>query len=665
MPAESGSTVSALELAGLAVAVAIGLLSLVSLAAADLHHNTPTVVFPIAIALVVVVAAVIWRVDRPAVSVDRWGLLAGVVAAAVAAVMFFPGFQYATSDRDPGGYVEIASEIQRSHSIEFSDPLLNPSLPVQALPESVRASWPGLWNSPWHPGKIFPQFYHLWPALMASAKDAGGWTGLFDLGPLLGVIAVALTVAVARRVAGLTAAWVTGAVMATNMLEVWQAKYPSSEIFGQMLFIAATLAVVVAIRTGWRSAAALGGVLVGLGYLERADGILVVLIAWAMLAALVAARRFEARAGWFTVGLVALLPYGFYQAYHLAKTYTLVNGIPRFRTVLELMAGLAIVAAVLAWQGALVRAMVDWSARRRVRLTLGVVFVAFCAAAMIVGFLRPKIFGRDYSHGVRTFDEISLVRLSWFFSLTGLALLGAGIVWIAMRRWRLENWIVALTALPLLAVYCWHVRNSPYLMWDFRRFVTTVVPGMAVLIGAGVAWCAWLISRYLPKAVAVIGVVAVVLGLSSFYLSESWPLRHHNENGGSLQVVQSIAALSGDHQGVYVWDESGACCARPSLLFGGSLLTIGGEASALAPPDSAELTALLTYYVSHFGANGQPVFYILGGAPHAVSIPGLSLTPASHLAGSLPHWAETVISRPKSSTDYQYDFTVYRVAKAG
>jgi hypothetical protein len=113
---------------------------------------------------------------------------------------------------------------------------------------------------------------HLWPALLATANDIGGFTGLFNTVSLLGVIAVGLAVAVARRIAGLPAAWLTAALLPTNMLEVWQAKYPTAEIFGQMLFMGTMLGVILAIQMGWRSAAATAGVLLSLSYLERAVG---------------------------------------------------------------------------------------------------------------------------------------------------------------------------------------------------------------------------------------------------------------------------------------------------------------------------------------------------------------------------------------------------------
>lgn len=665
---ESPAAVSALEVVLLALATAIGLLSLVSLAAAHLHHNSPGVVFPIALVLILGFFAVVWIFDRPQISFDPRLVVVGVLGMAVGAVMLFPGFQYATSDRDPGGYVEIAAAIQRHHSLEFTDPMTSPSLPAVARMPSVQQGWPGLWWKPGSSDVIYPQFYHLWPALLASAKDVGGWTGLFDVGPLVGVIAIGLVICIARRLGGFIAAIVAGAGLATNMLQVWQAKYPSAEIFGQMLFVAGVLAVILAVRHGWRSAAFVGGLMVGLAYLERADGLLTVLVAFGFVSVLIAARRWDSRVTAFFLGLLVLLPYGFYQAYTLAGRYTLVNNIPTRNKVLFAIVGMLLIGLLLAWQRRAVAWAMSWGSSGRRQQVIGVVFVAVCAVLMVVGFLRPKIFGDDYAFSgtmrYRTYDEISLVRLSWFISLAGFALLGAGIVWVAMRRWRMDSWVVGLTTVGFLTVFCWHVRNSPYLMWAFRRFVTTVLPLMFVLIGCGVAWCAWVLRKKLPEPAVRVGVAVVVLALSGFYLTESVPLRSHDENGGSVELVHEISDLSAGHQGVYIWDPGGACCARPSLLFGGSLFTIGGQNSALGPTDPDQLAALLQYYAKRPDVGEHPVFYIRNGSPNGFTLPGLHLSVAKEFAGRLPHWEETYISRPKRDVGYYYDITVYRVTPA-
>ena len=332
------------ELVTLAVAAIVGIVSLASLASAHLGHATLPIIAAASALAVVVAVLVVWRFDRPMVRWDVPGLIPVVAGLVLAAIMMFPGLRtMGPGIVTPAPTSNTRSMISRTHSIEFFDDLVAAQLPGDSgsrWQDSAAPPWPAMWDKPGGPpGTIFPQFYHLWPALLATAKDIGGFGGLFNTVSLLGVIAVGLAVAVARRIAGLPAAWLTAALLPTNMLEVWQAKYPTAEIFGQMLFMGTMLGVILAIQMGWRTAAATAGVLLSLSYLERADGIVLVLIGWATLCALLAARRFDRRAAWFAGGLLVLLPYGFYQAYGLAHTYTVANGIPSFRTVLAAMLG--------------------------------------------------------------------------------------------------------------------------------------------------------------------------------------------------------------------------------------------------------------------------------------------------------------------------------------
>jgi hypothetical protein len=660
-------SVSAGELAVLGAALAVGLVALVSLASAHLHHHTPVVVGVGSVVLLVLVGLAVVRAPRPAIRSDLAGLLPILVGLAFAAVMMIPGFQYGTGDRDPGAYIEHAVAISGHHSVEFPNDLAQAGLPGITSPG---AAWPGLWDKPGDPGIIFPQFYHLWPSLLATAKDAGGFTGMFNTGALIGVLCCGLAVAVGRRLAGWPAAWAVAVLLPTNMLEVWQAKYPSAEIFGQLLFLGALLGVVLTLQTRWRSVAAVAGVFVGLGYLERPDGILVVMLAWAGLAALLAFRRFDARAAWFAGGLVVLLPYGFYQAYGPASVYTLANGIPSFAKVAAVMLGLAVIGAALGAQGGLtahIAALVATAPRRRL---VGLVFVLMCGLLALIGGLRPRLFGPDYGlaggRPTRTFDEISLIRLSWFFSLPGLTLMMAGIVFVGLRRWSLDRWVVALPAVALLTLYCFHARNSAYLMWSTRRFVTTVVPGMILLMGCGAALVVVVIRHLLPRlhvplAIAVVG--ALLVGLTTFNLSESLPLRHHDENGGSIEIEHEIAAVAGNQRGVFLWSRSGYCCNAPYQLFGGPLLATAGQSSALLPGSPAKVPGVLRLYLNHFAGSGRPVFFIgdKGGVPPAM--PGVSAAQVLHLTGALPHWEETFTSRPKRTHDYPYDFAVYRLSK--
>lgn len=655
------------ELVILAVAAIVGIVSLASLASAHLGHATLPIIAAASAAAVVVVVLVVWRLDRPMVRWDVPGLIPVVAGLVLAAIMMFPGFNYGTGDRDPGSYVEHAVEISRTHSITFFDDLdaaqMKGEIPGAGLGLG-RSPWPAMWDQPGGPpGTIFPQFYHLWPALLATAKDVGGFSGLFNAVSLVGVIAVGLAVAVARRLAGLPAAWLTAALLPTNMLEVWQAKYPTAEIFGQLLFMGTMLGVILTIQMGWRTAAAAAGVLLSLSYLERADGIVLVLIGWATLCALLAARRFDRRAAWFAGGLLVLLPYGFYQAYGLAHAYTVSNAIPSLSVIVAAMLAMALLGALIAWQRRGVEALLAWGAKRRTQVWLGSAFVVVCGGLLLLGLLRPRLFGADYAiiRGVsqRTYDEASLIRLSWFFTLPGLVLMLAGIAYVAVGRWRLDRWLIALPATTLLALYCYHVRNSPYLMWATRRFVTSVVPSMVLLIGCGVTLGFIVVRHFMNRGVGVVAVAAAIVALTVFNLSESWPLRSHDENGGSVEVEKQVAALAGDQRGVFLWQQSTYCCAAPWMLFGGPVMTIADQSSALLP--TSHVPQALSSYVNHFAGSGRPVFYVAdrNGAPPTT--PGVTSTKVAQFAGVLPHWAETYDSRPKTTRNYTYSMTVYRL----
>jgi hypothetical protein len=649
------------EAACLGAAFTVAVVAIVSLAAAHLHHHNPGVVWTVSMVALMAVVLAVLRFDRPSIRLDRVGLLPVVVGAAISVVTMFPGFEYATGDRDPGGYVQHGVAIARSGSINFPNDLLANHLPTLTTPGAV---WPGLWVDPHDPNTIFPQFYHLWPALLATAKDAGGFTGLFNTGPLLAVFGVAFAVCIGRRLAGWPGAWTSAALMSTQMLEVWQAKYPSSEIFGQFLFVGATLGLVVAIQSGWRFAAAISGVLIGASYLERPDALLLIVMAWAGLCALLAVRRFDGRAIAFAAGLAAVLPYGFLQAYDFAKAYTLANNVPTLAKVLMGMIGLAAIAVGLRFLRRPVDGVLAWSSTPSIRRLLSWSVVGLCAALMLLGGLRP-LFGQDYTtyvgKPIRSYDEISFIRLTWFFSLPAMALFGAGIAYVALRRWRLDAWLVTLPAIGLTTLYCYHLKNSPYMMWATRRFVTTVVPGIVLLIGCGIALGLIVLRRYLPAVVGAVVAAVLLLGLATFNLRESWPLHKHNENGGSVEVVTQIASAAEGKKGIFLWQPPGYCCAAPASLFGGPLFSIADQSSAPLQNKPSVIPAIIKQYLKYAEATDRPLFYIADRTSTPPVVAGVTATKVTQLVGTLPHWEETFVSRPKKATNYSYDITIYRL----
>nr|MDP9100979.1 hypothetical protein [Actinomycetota bacterium] len=555
-------------------------------------HSLPAVVAASVAGLMAVVLLcwtarqkVRWRADVP-------GVVLGLGCAAVAAALTFPGFSYGVADKDPGGYVSHAVEIARTHSYAFTDDALAAHLPVQLITPGARFG--GIWVRDQTAGTIVPQFYHLWPALLATAYDAGGLDGIRYIVPVAGVLAVLCMTALLRRAgnavggkaAGIFAAGTGGLLLATNMLEVWQSRFPTTEVLAEALYLGALLGVVVALQSRWRPAAGLAGLLVGVGWLNRADALLVVLLSLGIGAALFATRRWDSRASWFAAGLALVVPHALLQAYHLAALYSEVNGIPSLRRLGEVVGALLVVAVVLRYVlGPVTRGTVRLMEGARSQRGLGVAVTALFFGLIALGFLRPILFGADYfdynNVHIRSYDEAIMRRLSWFFTLPGFALMGLGIAVVALRRWRAPLWAAILPTLILFPVYGFSARNSTRLLWWTRRYVPTVMPGIVILMALTLAFA--FVWRFRGRAPLRLAALMSVGALVWVYVSQSLPLRHHDEWGGSFGVTSRLVAESGPKHGIYFWNPDEPCCLGPMALFATPVWLQGGQLSVLLP----------------------------------------------------------------------------------
>jgi hypothetical protein len=632
--------------------VVLAVVAVVSLAWAHLGHHS---LLAVLLTSAAVLGALGWALRGTRVVGDRAGLAAVLGCGVVAAVMFFPGYPYGAGDKDPGNYVAHAVEIAHHGSYAFTDPALaHPTLPV--VWENDKARVPAMWVDDAGSGRIVPQFFHLWPALLATAYDLGGYGAVTDLTPLVGVVAVMAFVALLRRVGGVAAGAIGGVLLATCMPEVWQAKSPSTEVFAQAVFVGALLAVAIAAQERWRPAAATAGALVGVGFLARADGWLLVMLTAATLGALWVSRRADADVRWAAAGLAAVLPYALLQAYGTAIRYTRDNGVPGLAKTLALLA-LVVVGALLG-RRLLARPAdrtLDVATRPRVQRNVGIAVCAACALLLAVGFLRPRLTGAEYlvfqGRRLRSYDEVNVERLSWFLTRPAFALAGLGVATVALRRWRAAAWAVVLPTLVLAPLYAYRAHVAARLMWWTRRYVPNVVPGLLALVALALAFgIAWEWRGRRPLRVPALLAAAA---LTAVYLTQSVPLRDHHEFAGSFAVTNRMSALAGDKRGVYLF-QRGPCCSAPSLLFSGPLWLERDEVTVLLPD-----TGRGDYVKAYRGAF-DPVFVVWSGTlpPDLAS---LGLTEADHLAGTMPFWDEAETRRPAKAHDITYDFTVYRV----
>lgn len=547
------------ELAGLAVVTALAAVAAWSLALAQLGRHDGWLSLGLGVATTSVVAAVALALDgRPRVRFDpvELAILGALTLAGL--FMFLPGFNYVWDDKDPGVYVAHGYAIARDGDVWVDDDVVARGV-SPATDQAGR--FPGLWFQDDRPNQVTSQFYHQYSALLATAHDLAGSGGLLNVNPVVAVVSVGLTVLAVRRAASTLVAALTGALLVTSMMQVWQARYPSTEIPAQALLAGALLAAVLAIERRSAGAGLVAGLLAGAGFLARPDGFLYIVLAAAAVALALATDRFDRRSWAVLGGLAATVPYAFWNAYVARETYSASNDVPGAAVV----GGAAVALLAAGWAArypirAVARRWPEFDLARpdelprRLRLGIGLAVGLGAASVLVLLFFRKEVFGLDYDYLVfsgrveRSFDELNMKWLSYFVTVRGLVLMGAGIFVLMLSRWRAALFALVVPGALLLPLYLYDAKVSMRLMWWVRRFIPAVVPVIMILIA--LALC-WLLTRR-PVVVKVAGAVLALMLVVEF-ARMSLPLRDHDEMAGSAEIAAEIADFAGDEQALFLF----------------------------------------------------------------------------------------------------------------
>lgn len=661
---DAGQTLTVGEVICLLGVTVVASVASASLALAQLgrHEGWLALVLGLATAAAVVaVARVVGGRCPVKVDVVELVLLAAVVVAGL--FFFLPGFHYAWVDKDPGVYVAHGFAIAREGTAYIADPLLERGIePTQG----TGGRFPGFWIEGDHPTSITVQFYHLFSALLATASDLGGARALFNLNPVMAVGSVCVLVVAARRAAGTVVAAIAGALLVTSMMQVWQAKYPSTEILAQLLLGGALLATVLAIERRWSGGAFLAGVLLGVGFLARPDGFLYIGLAAVGIGLVVAFDRVDRRLWALLGGLTLTLPYALWNAYEARGTYTRGNGVPGpliliGSCVLVVAAGYAarrLLARLarrhpdaLAWRPA--------EAIRRWRVPIGTTVWVLLGATLVVYLFREQLFGLDYkyyrindSFG-RTFDELNLRWLSWFVTMRGLAVmwLGMGVLLVGgLARKSVALMVLVTPGMILMFLYLWDPQVAMRLMWWVRRFIPAVLPAVVLLIAVALAFA---ITR--RSVLVKLGGAVLALSLVVEWAGMSLPLRDHDEMAGSWDMAAAIAATAGEEEALFLFPPGQSILGIQRNAPGAVWFVFDQDAARL--PADYDVTSVEDYQDAF---PERPVFLVTSGSSLPDHLPEDRFSRAREVAGELVLWEETQAHRPAEQQVLPMGASVWR-----
>ncbi len=192
--------------------------------------------------------------------------------------------EYLVGGRDPGTYIAAMGLTARTGGIVYTDPgvLSIPPEDVELFYRNAKNpdySWGRFLGFPLEnprSGRVFPEFFHLFPAFGAYLFATMGVKGALATPPIFGVLGTLGAFFAFRRLFGDATGLLAALLLAVNVVQVWFGRYPVSEPFWQFLFFLALLCLTLFEDHAAPGFGALFGAVLGLSLLLRIDSVLIV-----------------------------------------------------------------------------------------------------------------------------------------------------------------------------------------------------------------------------------------------------------------------------------------------------------------------------------------------------------------------------------------------------
>jgi hypothetical protein len=425
----------------------------------------------------------------------------------VAGWLFFRPHEFIVGGADAGVYVNLSASIAKTGSILIEDstlaaldPALYPAL-LRPLPAPEAAPYyllPGFYVTADTPGLITPQFYPLHPVWQAVAYSLSGVRGallMSGLWALLGCLALYL---VARQMAGREVALLVLAALSLNALQVWFARYPTTETLTQFLLWTGVWSL-----GAWlsgRQPLALWGFLAALSwgqlFLVRIDTYFLLAIPLLIALFLWWSGRWQKVHAWLFMPLALLTLHSFVHALWQSSPY-FYNIFGYGLSLLRRSWLLPVASLLLAVVGLVVAGRIPYRAQlwqRWQRPLLASVIILLVTLALYGWFVRPYsgdvlpawadwYGGRTIAH----YDHENLLRLGWYLSPAGiwLAVVGACLmVWQVNRR----TAVILVVGIGFSLLYLWRIQANPHQIYAMRRYVPAVMPFFILAAAYGAGW---------------------------------------------------------------------------------------------------------------------------------------------------------------------------------
>jgi hypothetical protein len=640
------------------LSVTTSIVLVLAMAALHRYSFTRLIVAEVLLSAVLVASA---RVNlRLGAAARAWGpaLVVPLVLIAVAAWRFTPPFEYIIGGKDPGVYLNEGIQIAQRGALVVHDPVVaavpnfarDLFMPTdRAADEYLAPRFMGFYVLDPGTGAVVGQFPHVFPASVAIGYGLAGLTGArytVVCWSMLGVLSVYF---LGARLVDRPAAAAAALLLSLNVIQVWFARYPNTDIVMQALLFAALLATARAHVDEDPFFAPLAGTLCALLLFLRLDAVLAVGAVSAGVALGYAAGQRPRWSFWPPIALGAVLAVWYYQRLmwpYIEVPWRFLGRVPAWQfAAIAALGGVIVVLILISRRSA--------AAVQAVRTHLPSVLTLAVSALACYALLFRVPGGK-----LTDYDAFALRTFAYFY-LTVPALVAAvvGYALIARARfWRDPAFFVTLTAFSLFFFY--KIRIVPEHFWAARRFLAIILPG-ALLLAAAAALTGVRGRLLFTRAIrGPIGIVFLAL-LAVSYARAAKPVVQHVEYAGVIARLEALAAQVHDDDLLLVEARDAGSdvhvLATPlAYIYARNVLLL-----ATAVPDKPTFAAFLDDARRRY----RRVLFLGGGGTDLLSS-HWSVTPIVSERFQVPEYDAPRNAYPRFVREKEFDYSVYAFGPA-
>ena len=594
------------------------------------------------------------------------GLVAACGLALLSLVLSIPPSEFLLGGWDPGVYVHTAAVLARDGG------LLQEAPDLAVLDADSRALIGRQGQDAWEPflgmrmlpdGRLSPQFYHLYPVLMALLWPFGGVKAALLANPLLNALSILLVYLWACRWVRPRWALAAALLLALNPAQIWLAGFSTAELLAQCLLLIGLMATDRALSNGAndRLDAVVAGGALGLMMLTRYDAVLFVV---PFILVLLTGLRYKPQRGQLLIllGTTAALGVhtGVHQAFFSPLYYPMGNWV---LPGLAVAGGAALLIATVALlyphrTAGKTPAVTGWMKGLRIAAVAG-----FALWVFLAWYVRPHLTVEGRVLALFTRLVPSANESDWFAFLAGrnarnfwylksllgaaglmAALTGVGILIVRKQPVWQTAWLAA--SIGVLILMMTQISHEPFMMFVSRRLVPVILPLLCLGVAAFCNRCEVVFRKY-PSRGVLAGILFLALPLAGT-LGGTVFLSTHREWPGLTDWLGHLAAEI--PRGAVVYSDAPGFAAPLRFIYGIPAYEVRTLASGQRTDPMPMMMA---------GAEHQAVFWLTETAiPEAYAAdaaPTATLPLRSVILGTTRHSVPRDI-RPRGGM-----FTLYRI----